>query len=51
MEKDIYVFIVEDPELAKSLVRDHFNEEGIIYAAVFTASKRCQVSKALDAID
>jgi hypothetical protein len=51
MEKGIYVFIVENPELAKLLVRDHFNEEGITYAAVFAAGKRGQVAEALDAID
>jgi hypothetical protein len=48
--KDIHVFIVENRELAKALLRDHFNKEGITYASVFQQDQRSQVVEALDQV-
>jgi hypothetical protein len=48
--KDIYVFIVENQELAQTLVRDHFNSDGITYAELLREDKRDAVVKALENI-
>jgi hypothetical protein len=48
--KEIYVFIVENKELAKALIRDHFNKEGITYAALVAEDKREELTEALDKI-
>ena len=47
---DIHVFIVENRELAKALIQDHFSEEGITYAASFDEGQRQQITDALDKI-
>jgi hypothetical protein len=48
--KDIYVFVVENQELAKALVRDHFNSDGITYAALVREDKREELVEALNKI-
>lgn len=47
---DIHVFIVENLELAKALIRDHFRQDGITYAAAFDESKQQEITDALDTI-
>lgn len=47
MEKDIYVFIVEDPELGQTLFKEHFNRGKITYAELQPASKRERIVRAL----
>lgn len=48
---DLYVFIVENEALAKSLISKHFKADQITYAAMFNRSRRQVVTGALDAID
>ncbi len=47
---DLYGFIVENEGLAKALVRDHFKEVEITYAALFDVNKREAITDALDRI-
>lgn len=47
---DIYVFVVENKELAKALIRDHFDADGITYAALVSKDKRQELTDAIDKI-
>jgi hypothetical protein len=47
---DIYVFVVENKELAKALIRDHFTGDGITYAALVAKDKRQELTDAIDKI-
>lgn len=49
-EKEISVLIVENEELAKRLVKDHFGKTGITYAGIFDASCRNEIAEALNKI-
>lgn len=49
--KDIYVFIVEDDALAKSLVVKYFKKNKMTYAAMFKPEKRQEITAALDKIE
>jgi hypothetical protein len=46
----VYVFILENDQVAKALIRGHFTSEGITYAAVFKEETRQAIISALDAI-
>lgn len=50
-KKDIYVLMVEDTELAKSLIKDYFNKEKITYAKVINLEQRELATKLLDVVD
>ena len=47
MTKDIYVFIVEDEELARQMMKEHFSKDKFTYAEVFEEEKRERIVDAL----
>lgn len=51
MKKEIFVFIVEDRQLAQELIRDHFNKNQITYASIFPDSQRPTITSSLDLIN
>ena len=51
MEKSIFVFIVEDIELARQMMHDHFDKEQFTYAEVFEDNQRDKIIKALESIN
>lgn len=46
--KDIYVFVVENEQLAKALIRDHFEKDGITYASMVDETKRDELVEAIN---
>ncbi len=50
-KKEIYVLIVENPQLAKVFIREHMDNDGITYAAVFKEESRYKIIEALDPIE
>lgn len=50
-EKKLYVFICEDQQLAKTLVKEHFDRHKITYAHVMSFEKRTEIVDALDKVE
>lgn len=50
MEKDIHVFICEDNELTKKLIKENFNKGQLTAAFSFKESEREAIVSALDGV-
>ena len=49
--KQIYVFICEDEETSKAIIKEHFSREKITYAEMFDEDRREKITSALALVE